>query len=74
MLLYFNLGFTFARSTIVSAFDWHNEIFLRHQIVFGDELRETMTQERLALELIEYSPMVEICVRKNPIDSTTNGA
>lgn len=66
------LGFTFTRCTIVDALDWHNQIFLGHQIVFGDKLCETATQICFILEIVEYSPMMEVGMREDAIDATAH--
>lgn len=68
------LCFTFAGCAVVDALDWHNQIFLGHQIIFGDKLCEATTQICFIFKVVEYSSMMEIGVRENAIDSTAHRA
>lgn len=68
------LSLAFARGRVFTHVDGHDQILLRHQIIFCDEMRETVAQIRLGLEFVENATMVKVGVREDAIHPPTYGA
>lgn len=54
--------------------DRHDQVLLGHERIFGDKVREAQTEARFLLELVEYSPVVVVRVRKDPVHAPAHRA
>lgn len=54
--------------------DGHNQVVLGHEVVLHHELGKAVAQQRFILVFIKKLAVVEVRVRKDPVNPTTHRA